>query len=25
VALNEPVDGIYASDHYAVFAEIEIP
>lgn len=25
VALNEPVDGVYASDHYAVFAEIEVP
>ena len=24
VALNEPRDGVYASDHYAVFAEIEI-
>ncbi|MHB9105967.1 MAG: endonuclease/exonuclease/phosphatase family protein [Armatimonadota bacterium] len=25
VALNAPVDGVYASDHYAVFAEIEVP
>jgi len=25
VALNAPIDGVYASDHYAVFAKIEMP
>jgi endonuclease/exonuclease/phosphatase family metal-dependent hydrolase len=24
VVLNEPVDGVYASDHYGLFAEIEV-